>query len=342
MVVPQSYTIQKFYQYAGYPRFKKYSNTYEACCPICREGKSWGKKRRCIYIVDKDAICCHNCGWYSKPLKWIQEVAHLSFTDVLKEVKEYDNVNYKVTDKSFSKPEFVPPDLPKDVINLLDLDQVSFYKDNKTIADAIAVIRRRRLDTAINKPDALYITLSDRTHKNRIIIPFNDAKGTVVFYQSRTIYDSKNSKYPKYLSKIGGDKSLYNLNKISDKDDHIFICEGPIDAFFIKNGTAVAGIQENSVKTFSKLQEQQLSQFVLYKKIWVLDSQWLDKASKSKTKKLLDAGETVFIWPEDMGKTYKDINEYCVDKKIDEIDKQIILDNSFSDMLGKLKLSVVR
>lgn len=342
MVIPQSYTIQKFYQYAGYPRFKKYSNTYEACCPICREGKSWGKKRRCIYIVDKDAICCHNCGWYSKPLKWIQEVAHLSFTDVLKEVKEYDNVNYKVKDKTFDKPEFKAPDLPKDVINLLDKDQIVFYKDNKTVNDALTVIQHRRLNTAVNRPDALYITLSERTHKNRIIIPFTDTKGTVVFYQSRTIYDSKNSKYPKYLSKIGGDKSLYNLDKITDNDDHIFIFEGPIDAFFMKNGTAVAGIQENSTKTFSKLQEQQLSQFMLYKKVWVLDSQWLDSASKNKTKKLLDAGETVFIWPEDMGKKYKDVNDYCVANNLNEFDKQIVLANSFTGMLGKLKLSVVR
>lgn len=342
MVIPQSYTIQKFYQYAGYPRFKKYSNTYEACCPICREGKSWGKKRRCIYIVDKDAICCHNCGWYSKPLKWIQEVAHLTFTDVLKEVKEYDNVAYKVKDKTFDKSELKVPDLPKDVINLLDKDQIGFYKDNKTVNDALAVIHHRRLNTAVNRPDALYITLNERTHKNRIIIPFTDTKGTVVFYQSRTIYDSKNSKYPKYLSKIGGDKSLYNLDKITDTDDHIFIFEGPIDAFFMKNGTAVAGIQENSTKTFSKLQEQQLSQFMLYKKIWVLDSQWLDSASKNKTKKLLDAGETVFIWPESIGKTYKDVNDYCVANNLDEFDKQLVLTNSFSGMLGKLKLSVVR
>ena len=33
-MIPKSYIIQKFYQYAGYPRFNKVSNTYYGCCPI--------------------------------------------------------------------------------------------------------------------------------------------------------------------------------------------------------------------------------------------------------------------------------------------------------------------
>ena len=153
---------------------------------------------------------------------------------------------------------------------------------------------------------------------------------------------AKSNKYPKYLSKIGGDKSLYNINKIDEDDEYIFVFEGPIDSFFIKNGTAVAGIQENSHKTFSTLQEKQLSQFVFYKKIWVLDSQWLDRASKIKTRKLLDSGESVFIWPEELGRKYKDINDYCIDNKLDTIDRQLILSNTSTGIKGNLQLSVVR
>ena len=57
-MIPKSYIIQKFYQYAGYPRFNKVSNTYYGCCPICREGKSWGKKRRLYYVVDDNTLYC--------------------------------------------------------------------------------------------------------------------------------------------------------------------------------------------------------------------------------------------------------------------------------------------
>jgi hypothetical protein len=342
VIIPQNYTIQKFYQYAGYPRFKKYTNIYEAGCPICREGTSWGKKRRCVYLVEKDLICCHNCGWFSKPLKWIQEVTGCNFSEILNEVKEYDNV-IAVAPKTIETQKEKQPTftLPKDAINLFDPGQVDYYNDNKVVNDALDIIKTRRLDTAINRPEALYLSLNDPVHKNRIIIPFYDVSGDIIFYQSRTIY-TKNNKYPKYLSKIGGDKSLYNINKINEEDECIFIFEGPIDSFFIKNGTAVAGIQENSHKTFSTLQEKQLSQFLFYKKIWVLDSQWLDRASKTKTKKLLDSGESVFIWPEELGKKYKDINDYCIANNLDTVDREFILSNTSTGIKGNLQLSVVR
>ena len=50
-IIPEGYVAEKFYQYAGYPKYKKLTNVYEAGCPICREGKSWGKKRRLYYVV---------------------------------------------------------------------------------------------------------------------------------------------------------------------------------------------------------------------------------------------------------------------------------------------------
>ena len=55
-VIPQEYIVEKFYQYAGYPKYKKLTNVYEGGCPICREGKSWNKKRRLYYIVKEDHI----------------------------------------------------------------------------------------------------------------------------------------------------------------------------------------------------------------------------------------------------------------------------------------------
>ena len=51
--------------------------------------------------------------------------------------------------------------------------------------------------------------------------------------------------------------------------------------------TITAGIQENSRKSFSKIQEQQINKLMFMDKIWVLDSQWLDNASYTKTKQLL-------------------------------------------------------
>lgn len=342
MLIPVEYILQKFYQYAGYPQFKKHSNTYIAGCPICREGKSWGKKRRCIYIVEDNAICCHNCGWYSDTTKWIQEVSGLTFNEILQESKEYDVLPLDVLKEDNElKPRKPAEYMPKDCINIFDINQRQYYKDNEVVQDAIVLAEKRRLTTAVNRPDTLWVTVSDKIHKNRIIIPFYSESGDIIFYQSRIIYDKDLRLYPKYLSKVNGEKSLYNINKVSSDLDYIFIFEGPIDAFFVKNGTAVAGIQENSNNMFSKLQEAQLSSFKFFKKIWVLDSQWQDSASRNKTGKLIDQDECVFIWPESEGKKYKDINDYCIDKKIDSVDPEFFINNSHQGIKAKLLMSVI-
>lgn len=343
MLIPTEYILQKFYQYAGYPQYKKSSNTYIAGCPICREGKSWGKKRRCIFIVEDNAICCHNCGWYSDAVKWICEVSGLNFSEVLNESKNFDILPLNAyTDETKQEKPKPTHTLPTDCINLFDNNQIEFYKDNKIVNDALSIVINRRLDRAVNRPDTLYVTCKDKIHKNRIVIPFyDDNNNNIIFYQTRLIYKNDEKLYPKYLSKVNGEKSLYNINKIDPQLEYIFIFEGPIDSFFVKNGTAVAGIQENSSNTFSTLQEQQLIPFKFFKKIWVLDSQWADTASRNKTSKLIENEETVFIWPEDLGKKYKDINEYCVSNKLDSIDPEFLINNSYSGIKAKLLMSII-
>ena len=342
MLIPSEYILQKFYQYAGYPQFKKVSNTYVAGCPICREGKSWGKKRRCIYIVEDNVVCCHNCGWYSDAVKWICEVSGMNFGEVLNESKNFDILPLDTLSESNKQIKQKPlSTLPADCINLFDSNQIEFYKDNKIVNDALDIVKSRKLDTAINKPDTLWVTLKDKVHKNRIVIPFYDENNNIIFYQTRLIYKQDEKFYPKYLSKVNGEKSLYNINKIDNSLDYIFIFEGPIDSFFVKNGTAVAGIQENSANTFSTLQEKQLLPFKLFNKIWVLDSQWSDNASRNKTNKLIENGETVFIWPEDIGRKFKDINDLCISRNKSYIEPEFFIENSHSDMKAKLLMSVI-
>lgn len=343
MILPQEYIVQKFYQYAGYPKYKKASNTYEAGCAICREGSSWLKKRRCYYLVEDNIICCHNCGWFSKPLKWIQEVSNQTYEEIIKEVRTYDILPTDIsTDKAEPDPVKIIHKLPLDCINLFDDHQINYHKNNAVVQKAIEVIKARKLDIAVNRPKSLWLSLTDRVHKDRLIIPFYDEKDEIIFYQSRTIINQSRDKLPKYLSKINGEKSLYNLNNIDPELDYIFVFEGPIDAFFVKNGTAVAGIQENSNNMFSSLQQSQINGFNLFKRIWVLDSQWQDKASRVKTKRLIDMNETVFIWPEKIGRSCKDINDVCLAANINQISPKFIISNSYTGLKAKLLMSEIK
>jgi hypothetical protein len=219
------------------------------------------------------------------------------------------------------------------------MNQVEYYLDNGNVTSARRLAEKRGLLDAVNKPKTLWVSISDFIHKNRLIIPFYDTNDEIVFYQSRTIFN--NEKFPKYLSKVGADKTLFNINNVTDDVGSIFIFEGPIDACFVKNGIAVAGIQENSETSMNQAQQKQLQLFGLWDKVWALDSQWQDNAAKLKTKKLAEQGELVFIWPEKYGKQFKDFNDMAVALGINEIPYKFILDNTYTGLKAQVILGQI-
>jgi hypothetical protein len=337
--IPQDFVVSKFLNYAGYPKFKRLSNVYEGCCPICREGNSWGRKRRLFYIVKKNIICCHNCGWYSQPYKWIKKVTGSTDIELISEIKSFDSsFTLKIDHVDLKKPIVEDQPLPENCINLFDPVQMEFYSNNIVVQVALQYVKARKLDTCINPPPALYVSLIDKVHKNRLVIPFY-YDGKIVFYQTRSLFASDLKSKPKYLSKIGGEKSLFNIDNISDEQNNIYIFEGPIDSCFVKNAVGITGIQERSTKTFSQLQHKQLSRYPHLKRIFVLDSQWQDDASLRKSKILLKQGELVFIWPEKIGKIYKDFNDMCVKLGRNSVSHEFIKKNTYEGLTGIVELS---
>lgn len=339
MIVPEEFVVQKFYQHAGYPKYVKSTNTYTGGCPICREGSSWGRKSRCYYIPKDTVICCHNCGWYSKPINWVMEIEGIGLHELTKQI---DSCDYE-----YGIQESVPvnvtreiSDLPNDSINIFDKQQLNFYKNEEIVITAAKTVVKRRLNTAINKPRSLYVSNTDYVHKNRLTIPFYDRGGKCIFYQSRSLLSDDHR--PKYLSKQNSEKSLFNYDNVQSSSDHVFITEGPIDSFFIRNSVAVAGIQERSQTAFTTTQQQQLDRLFLMQCVWVLDSQWQDEASLRKSEILLKNGSCVFIWPEDVGRQFKDINDMCIYFKINEITADYILQNTYCGLKGVVKLKQIR
>ncbi len=333
----ENFIANKFYQNCGKPFYNKSQRLYQGSCPICREGRSWLKKKRCYYIVEKNVVCCHNCGWYSTPYNWILKVTGNTFQELKKELEDYKREDYnEIVEVKQEKPRTPTESLPQDAINLFDDNQVNYFKQNVIIKDALSLIKNRRLQTAVNRSKALYISISDKVHDNRLIIPFYDTNNKIIFYQSRKILPDDTR--AKYLSKVGSERSLYGINNINSQLEYFFITEGPIDAMFLKNGIALCGINEGKNNNLTSVQQAQLLQFPLFKKIWVLDNQMQDNASKIKTNHLINAGETVFIWPKSLQK-YKDINEYCVDSGVDELDTDIVLSNCYSGLKAKLMMN---
>ena len=154
VVFPEEYTVQKFLQLAGYPRQKNRGKLIEGGCPMCKEGKSWGRKRRLYLMVRDGHIYCHNCGWSGDVVKFIQEVEHKTYSEILHEASDYDVLPREV---ELPKEDVTVKveSLPHDSINIYDTGQLEYYLDNGNVMGTRNMAKTRRLLNAINKPKTL-------------------------------------------------------------------------------------------------------------------------------------------------------------------------------------------
>lgn len=316
MELSENYILNALFTYAGTPSYNKYDGVYNCGCPICREGKSWGRKKRLYFYPKTKSLYCFNCSKSWSAINWISEVSGLSFSEIITESKNSFSRELKIDDFSFNQKDI--PTLPTDSINLFDESQKKFYSNNETFKKCLDYIKYRRLDVAINRPKSLFISFTDKFHKNRLILPFYNQSGKILYYQTRAL----NGEMPKYLSKFGSEKTIFGLDKVDPDFEYLFIFEGPIDSMFIKNGIAIAGL------SYTDAQKKQLSKFPFHKKIWIIDNikTTKDKETKDKVLTLLNDSQKVFKWTND----YKDLNEWCVSEKLYEINPEIILNNLYA------------
>lgn len=263
-------------------------------------------------------------------------VGRLSFHDIRNELANMEQTT--LVESTSTKPVIQVDTLPKDAINLSDSTQLEYYRDNIIVQRAMEFIKLRRLDVAINKPIAFYVSLTDKVHSNRLIIPFADTGGKIVHYQSRTILKADEKVRPRYMSKQGSEKTLFNFDRVDSNHDTIFVFEGPLNACFCINGVAVAGIQDNSDKTFTSKQQEQMQRMPFHNHVWVLDSQWMDTAAHNKSKLLAAAGESIFIWPEKIGRKIKDFNDLVIMGKLDQVSPDFVLANTYKGVAAEIRL----
>ena len=315
--IPSNYLLEKFYTYAGGPAYNKFTKTYNGSCPICREGKSWLKKKRLFFYPTTSSFFCFNCSKSWNAYTWLYQVTGMTRDEIEAEIRSGD-CSRDISNDILNKPtrKKLLSSLPHDSINTMDERQRLFYGTNRYFQKALEYIRERKLDTAINKSPAYYISLTDNFHKNRLCIPYYDVDNKIVFYQTRSLDGTE----PRYLNKIGYDKTIFGIERIDPDLDYIFLFEGPMDAMMVQNGVAVAGL------TLTEAQEKQLANFPFHQKIWVLDNLKLDDAAKNIVVKMLLKGDKIFRWPD---KPYKDFNEWAVKENLNEIDYNFIVNSTY-------------
>lgn len=337
--IPIEMIEEAFAQYAGRPQ-KRPDGTWIGACPICHEGNSWSTKRRLTYRPyggrdGNGTLYCYNCSRLWNPLSWILEVSGESFSTVMKTSKSFDycSVDLEPESVGFHNEQVVQSVLPENPILLTDPIQVKYFSDHKSVIEAVSTIRRRRLDTAVNKCP-YYLSITDFIHRNRLCIPFIGVSGEIGFYQTRKLFSLENKKIPKYLSKSGAEKTIFGINNVSIDIPYLFVTEGPIDSCFIRNGVSMAGL------VMTVAQRRELQQFIGMELVWILDNDIDNPDVLKQYKDLIVSGERVFIWPK-MFKGYKDVNEICVDKGIDEIPTTFFETHSYRGREAAYKLKEV-
>lgn len=327
--LPQDYVIQAIYQNCKRPVYKKYQRTYNAECCVCGEGGSTGRKRRLFYFPDEHYFYCFNCSRSWNELSWIHEVTKKPIFEILKDTKDFHGsveIQKKIQKQNETVKFIEAPTIPDDAIDICNSKQLDFYKDNKLVNSAVKYCEERRLFTAVNKPKSLYVSFSDKVHKNRLIIPFYSQSNKIGTYQSRTL---DGTTYPKYLTKYG-EKSLYGENNIDNNIPYIFVFEGPIDAMFVKNSVAVGGA------SMTDKQETFIKKCVGHEIIYVYDNDKNNKEMAKKIKSIIKQNKKIFIWPKELEK-YKDVNEICCNLSINELPYKFIVQNSYAGIEALMK-----
>ncbi len=326
MELNQEFLIETFYSYCKRPLHKKYQNVFNAECPVCKEGKSAGRSRRLFYFPHKQYFYCHNCCRSWRPLEWVKEVTTLTVPEIIKKNNEKSGTVSKFVKTTPIVQSIVISDLPENSIEITDIPQAEFYKDNKFVKLALQYCLDRRLLTAANSCKRFFLSLDDKVHKNRLVIPFYNESNKVICYQTRALTQNQ---FPKYLTKFG-EKELFGLNNIDVQIPYVFVFEGPIDSMFVKNGVAMASLAP------TEKQMQQLNNLIGYEQIYVFDNDKNNQQTAKKIEKYIKSGKRIFIWPKEFSK-FKDFNEICCNLELDEIPWKFVVKNAANGQEALIK-----
>ena len=114
---------------------------------------------------------------------------------------------------------------------------------------------------------------------------------------------------------------IYGLNTI-DKNETVFITEGPFDSTFIRNAIAMCGADAD------------VDRWGISNRVWIYDNEPRNREIVNRISKTVDSGDSVVIWPDHIH--LKDIN----DMVMSGLDVQNLVEsNMYSGLKAKLKFT---
>ena len=313
---------------ASLQKYKKVKNgLWTFRCPYCGDSKkNKNKTRGYIFSVKGDHVFkCHNCGITRSFSNFLKDhVPHVYDEYVMERYKEGTigkNVPKPDLTQFISKPKFEKKTIDLEPLSCLN----NFHVARKYILGR--GIPENKLDRLFYCPNfkewtnTQKHTFSDTSNdEDRIIIPLNDTDGNLIGFQGRSLSPNAKMRYITVMLNEDAPK-LYGLDHIN-KNETIYIVEGPLDSFFLENSVAMCG-SDVDIRSFG------WSDY-----IWVYDNEPRSRQITDKISKSIDAGDSVVIWPRSIKE--KDLND-MVTSGINV--KNVIQSNVYQGLKAKLQLS---
>ena len=272
-------------------KFKKVKpGLYNFRCPVCGDSKkNKSKTRGYLYSVKSDVnFRCHNCGssmTFNNFLKKIDPVIHRQY--IMERFK--GGLTGRATTVEDPKFEFKRP-VFKRKINL------PLCSENKLASE---YLKNRKLN-----PDKFYYSEDfsafiksfdldyDGLYKERrIIIPLY-YENKLIGFQGRAL-DPKSIKYITIMLNDDLPK-IYGIDQVQ-KDQNVFVTEGPFDSTFIRNSVAMCGADAD------------VRRWGVNNPVWIYDNEPRSREIVNRIRKTIESGDPVVIWPSNI--VEKDIND---------------------------------
>jgi hypothetical protein len=304
---------------------EKKKGTYNFRCPYCGDSEKKQNKARGYLFTMRDSFVfkCHNCGVtrnFAQFLKDQNTMLHDEY--VLERYKEgMTGKNYQVKTPDF-KPFTAKPVFKKNIFS-----ELPTIESLNTTHPAKQYLLNRKI------PESFYSNFyyaedfnAWENNKNtikepRIILPLISEDGNVFGYQARSL--NKNASL-RYITTILDKKypKLFGLDRIN-KNENIYITEGPFDSLFIRNSLAMCGADVH------------LGDLGIDNVTWIYDNEPRNKQIVERINKTIQHGNKIVIWPDSVKE--KDINDMILAGH----DVQSMVEcNTYSGLEAKVKLNL--
>ena len=279
---------------------QKKKSLYNFRCPYCGDSQKRKNKSRGYLFEYKDSYVykCHNCGVTKSLAKFLQDHSVGLYDQYLLERYKEGTTGKgrRVPNPTF---EFKKPEFEKIVIKKTIFDSLPKLSDLNTTHPAKQYLLNRKIPE-IHFSNFYYAEDFNAWENNgntikesRIILPLISEDGNVFGYQARSL--NKNATL-RYITTILDKQypKLFGLDRIN-KNENIYVTEGPFDSLFLSNGLAMCGA------------DVILDRILFPDHTFVYDNEPRNKQIVQRIDKTIRQNDKVVIWPSNIKE--KDIND---------------------------------